>query len=115
MYLLTVDGNRLDTHTSEHADAAGARRELAHRVDRADCELRPIQMHSDFSSWDLVAVEDDRSRGTATIEALVASAQHAPPPSPLSCAPTDATCVRAGSPRLPELPRARAAHQLHRA
>jgi hypothetical protein len=113
MYLLTIDGDRNVIHTSAHADAAGARRELARWADRADCELCPIQMHADFSSWDVVAVEDNRSRGAATIEALapVSSAPHAPP----SGAPSDTTGVHAGSARMPQSHRARAAHQLGRA
>lgn len=114
MYLLTIDGNRHTVHTSEHADAAGARRELARWADQADCEPRPIQMHADFSSWDLVAVEGNRSRGAATIEALapVSSAQHAPPSGPHGCAPTATTGVHAGS---VHSHRARAPHRLGRA
>jgi len=68
MHVLTIDQGPQGITTSQHPDIADAKRSMADYAALADCWLCPIQLHSQFSSWDLVKVYDGGSLATATVE-----------------------------------------------
>lgn len=75
MHRLTIEHADHGTSTSsEYPDPADAKRALARYVEHADCRTDTIQMHTDFSSWDLITLGDNRVHATATIEQCSESA-----------------------------------------
>ncbi|QZH69419.1 hypothetical protein [Mycolicibacterium farcinogenes] len=78
MHRLTIDrADHGTTTTSEHPDAADAKRALERYVEHAGCRTDTIQMHSAFSSWQLTTLAGNRFHATATIECCSAAASHA--------------------------------------
>ncbi|GAB5901191.1 hypothetical protein [Mycolicibacterium mageritense] len=77
MHRLTIEHADHGTSTSsEHPDPADAQRALARYVEHADCRTDTIQMHTDFSSWDLITLGDNRVHATATIEHCSTAVAH---------------------------------------
>ncbi|MDM2278392.1 hypothetical protein PP475_02720 [Mycobacteroides abscessus] len=70
MHQLTIATPREGAATSDHADAHEALIALGRFVDQSDCMLQTIQSHPDFSSWDVLALHDDRRHAVATIELI---------------------------------------------
>jgi hypothetical protein len=68
MHLLIIDKGPQGLTASQHGDIADAKRAVADYAARTDCWLCPIQLHAEFSSWDLVKVYDGSSLATATVE-----------------------------------------------
>jgi hypothetical protein len=68
MHLLIIDKGPRGLTTSQHGDIADAKRAVADYAAHADCWLHAIQLHAEFSSWDLVKVYDGSSLATATVE-----------------------------------------------
>ncbi|WP_396911618.1 hypothetical protein [Mycolicibacterium sp.] len=74
MHRLTIERTGRGTTISEHPDAADAKCALERYVEQANCRTDTIQMHADFSSWQLVTLVDSRVHATATIERFGAAA-----------------------------------------
>lgn len=71
MHRLTIDrGRHGGVTTSEHPDLTDARRILADYAEHADCELATIQARPEFSSWDLIALDNSCTIASATIERI---------------------------------------------
>lgn len=76
MHRLTIERTDRRTTISDHPDGADAKCTLERYVEHATCRTDMIQMHSDFSSWQLVTLDDSRVHATATIEHFGAAASH---------------------------------------
>jgi len=68
MHLVIINEEPGGITTREHRDIAYPKCAVADYAAHADCQLRPIQLHVDFSSWDLVNLYDASSLATATVE-----------------------------------------------
>ncbi|MGV0740210.1 hypothetical protein ABQF35_28210 [Mycobacterium syngnathidarum] len=74
MHRLTIERTDRATTISEHPDGADAKCTLERYVEHVNCRTETIQVHSDFSSWQLVTLDDSRVHATATIEHFDAAA-----------------------------------------
>ncbi|MGY1994359.1 hypothetical protein [Mycolicibacterium fortuitum] len=68
MHRLTIERTDRRTTISDHPDGADAKCALERYVEQANCRTDTIQMHSDFSSWQLITLGGGRVHATATIE-----------------------------------------------
>lgn len=76
MHRLTIERTDPGTTVSEHPDGSDAKCTLERYVEHANCRTETIQMHADFSSWQLITLADRRVHATATIEHVGAAAPH---------------------------------------
>jgi hypothetical protein len=76
MHRLTIERTDRGTTVSEHPDGSDAKCALERYVEHANCRTETIQMHADFSSWQLITLADKRIHATATIEHVCAVAPH---------------------------------------